>query len=254
MELRHLVIELNESSVQFTSLVADTVETTNSFVFVDKKDYRYKEQLDEFILESGLKNREHDEHTISWSSPRTALIPSNVFAESKSEKVYRLCFGESTGSSDIDYNRLPELSIVNVYEIPLWVKSYFVVRHPRSIIQHEGTMILRTLFASPTFRLKIVLVPYANYFLLAIAKENKLMFYAAFDFQTADDIIYHLMFSLQQNSLLKEDGELIWVNGNGSSEAIYDQVKTNLERINDFKNLKVQFDHSYIANSHKLCV
>ena len=60
MGLRHLVIELNDSSVQFTSLVAGTVETTNSFVFADKKDYRYKEQLDEFILESGLKNREHD--------------------------------------------------------------------------------------------------------------------------------------------------------------------------------------------------
>ena len=115
-------------------------------------------------------------------------------------------------------------------------------------------MILRTLFVSPTFRLKIVLVPYADYFLLAIAKENKLMFYAAFDFQTSDDIIYHLMFSLQQNGLLKEDGELIWVNGNGSSQAIYEQVKSNLDRIKDFKNLKVQFDHSYIANSHKLCV
>jgi len=254
MGLRHLVIELNDSSVQFTSLISGVIDTSYSYVFKDKKDYRFKEQLDEFILESGLKDCEHDEHSISWSSERTALIPSNVFAESKPAAVYRLCFGETTSSSDIDYNRLPELSVVNVYEIPLWVKSYFVVRHPRSIIQHEGTMILRTLFASPTFRLKIVLVPYADYFLLAIAKEKKLIFYTVFDFQTADDIIYHLMFSLQQNGLLKEDGELIWVKGNGSSKELYEHVKTNLVRISDFNKLTIHFDHSYIANSHKLCV
>lgn len=254
MGLRHLVIELSPNSVQFTSISPEATNHIGSFEFRDKIDYRYKEQLDEFIASSGLKAIDHDEHTISWSSLRTTLIPSNVFGESDSESIFRVCFGASVPVSDIDYNRIPEAGIVNVYEIPMWVKSYFVVRHPRSIIQHESTMLIRSGFSQSSFRLKTVLVPYADHFVLMISNLNKLQFYSVFDYQNAEDILYHLMFTLQQKEFLQEEGELIYSRGNGASEALFEKFSELKSKIKDLEKLKLIQDPNLILNSHKLCV
>lgn len=254
MGLKHLVIELSPDHVKFTSINDGILVADSSFTFQDKKDFRYKEQLNDFIDKSGINDREHDEHTISWSSNRSTLIPSNVFGESNPESIFRLCFGQTVSSSDIDYNRLPEVGIVNVFEVPLWVKSYFVVRHPRSIIQHESTMLLRSLFVNTPFKVKILLIPYERHFTLAIAGQGKLLFYSVFDFQNSEDILYNVMFTLQQKELLEEDGEIIWCEGIGARSELFDQFSINKSKVSNLKSLLIKKDSSFILNSHKLCV
>ena len=139
--MKHLSIELSEAAVRF-SVVENGIVKDHNFVFTDKKDYRYKEQLEEFLVESGLKNQDFDETTVSWSCKRSTLIPANIFGESKPESIFKLCYGDEIPSNHIDYNRIPEHGMVNIYEIPLWVKSFFVIRYPRSIIQHQPKVYL----------------------------------------------------------------------------------------------------------------
>jgi len=86
--VKHLTIQLSDSSVRFTSLQDSSVLLEKEYSFQDKKDHRYKEQLTSFIEEAGLKNQEHDEHTISWSSTKTTLVPMNIFSESKPERSF----------------------------------------------------------------------------------------------------------------------------------------------------------------------
>lgn len=254
MGLKHLAVELSFDHVKFTSLSDGLVVAENQFLFADKKDYRYKEQLDEFIVQSGLKNQEHDEHTVSWASQRATLIPSNVFGESNPESIFRLCFGSVVPASDIDYNRLPEVGIVNVFEIPMWVKSYFVVRHPRAVIQHESSMVLRSLFTQSPFKTKVILVAYDKYFVLSIAGQGKLLFYSVFDHQNSEDILYNLMFTLQQKELLENEGELIWCDGPGVKAELFDSFSEHKKRVKNLDHLVVKKDPNYILNSHKLCV
>jgi hypothetical protein len=254
MGLKHLAIELSPDHVKFTSLSDGFAITEKSFSFKDKKDYRYKEQLDEFILESGLKDRDHDEHTVSWASHRATLIPTNVFGESNPEAIFRLCFGNTIPASDIDYNRIPEIGIVNVFEIPMWVKSYFVIRHPRSIIQHESSMILRSLFTNTPFKTKIILTAFDKHFVLSIAGQGKLLFYSVFDFQTAEDILYNLMFTLQQKELTDSEGELIWCNGTGANPDLFDAFSELKKKVKNLDLLQLKNEPNFMLNSHKLCV
>jgi hypothetical protein len=144
--VKHLSVELSEVAVRFTTSINDVVNH-HAFLFKDKKDHSYKEQLEDFIAECGLKNQDFDEQTISWSTIRSTLVPANIFGESNPVKIYRLCFGDETPKDHIDYNRIPEQGIVNLFEIPLWVKSFFVIKYPRSIIQHEGSHVIRGLFS-----------------------------------------------------------------------------------------------------------
>ena len=81
MEGKQLAIELSPSSVRLTSLNSGSVSSKFQFSFSDKQDFRYKEQLDLFVEDSGLKHLAHDEYTISWNSEKTTLVPGNIFGE-----------------------------------------------------------------------------------------------------------------------------------------------------------------------------
>lgn len=251
--MKHLSIELSDIAVRFSSNNHGVV-TKSEFVFKDKKDYRYKEQLEEFLIESGLKNQDFDEHTVSWSAFRSTLIPANIFGESKPESLFKLCYGSEIPANHIDYNRIPEQSLVNLYEIPLWVKSFFVVKYPRSIIQHEGSHLIRGIFAASSFKLKSTVIIYHNYFLLSIVKENKLQFYSMFDYQETDDIVYHLMFTLQQKEFLQENGTIQLCAGVGSTVSKIDELAEKLRSLPDLKNTSILVDNDFITNSQKLCV
>jgi hypothetical protein len=250
----HLIIELSKEAFKFTSLNEGLVRLNGEHRFIEKQDNRYRDQLDQFIESSGLKSLHHEEHTISWSSEKTTLVPANVFAETDSESVFRLCFGKDVPSSDVDYNRIPEAGIVNVFEIPLWVKSYFVVKHPRSVIQHESTMLLRGLMSNNSFGLKILLVPYENHFFLTISKHGKLQFYSVFQYQNAEDILYYLTFTLQQKEMLEESADLLWTNGIGADPELYSDFEAKAKKVHDLKPVKITTDQKFILNSHLQCV
>ena len=237
--MKHLSIELSETAVRF-SVVENGMTKSYNYTFTDKKDYRYKEQLDEFLVDSGLKNEEFDEQTI--------------FGESKPESIFKLCYGDQIPSNHIDYNRIPEHGMVNIYEIPLWVKSFFVIRYPRSIIQHEGSHLLRGIFAENAFKLKTTLVVYDHHVLLSIVKENKLEFYSVFDFNENEDIIYHTLFTLQQKGLNKESGTLQICPGVGSSEEKINELHTKFSAFADLKSSTILVNSDLIIKSQQLCV
>ena len=251
--MKHLSVELSEVAVRFTTSMNGVVNH-HAFLFKDKKDHSYKKQLEDFIAECGLRNLDFDEQTISWITIRSTLVPANIFGESNPEKIYRLCFGDETPKDHIDYNRIPEQGIVNLFEIPLWVKSFFVIKYPRSIIQHEGSHVIRGLFSEPSFKLKTTLVIYNDFFLMCIAKENKLQFYTVFDYHFIDDIVYHLMFTLQQKEYLKENGAIQICPGVGSSAEQISELQQKLQSLQDLKNATITVNTDFITNSQKLCV
>ncbi len=251
--MKQLSIELSEAAVRFSVLEKDTVQTY-AYHFVDKKDYRYKEQLDEFLIESGLKSQDFDETTVSWSNKRSTLIPANIFGESKPDSIFKLCYGEGVQTNHIDYNRIPEHGMVNIYEIPLWVKSFFVIRYPRSIIQHEGSHLLRGIFAENAFKLKTTIVVYDTFVLIAIVKENKLEFYSVFDYNENEDIIYHTMFTLQQKGCMSEVHSLQLCPGVGSSAEKINDLSTKFSAFADLKQATISINNELITKSQQLCV
>jgi hypothetical protein len=136
----------------------------------------------------------------------------------------------------------------------MWVKSYFVIRHPRSVIQHESSMVLRSLFSTSPFKTKVIITAYNNHFALSIAGQGKLLFFSVFDFQNAEDILYNLMFTLQQKELLEKEGELIWCNGTGAKAELLDAFSEIKSKVKNLDHFTLMNDPNLILNSHKLCV
>jgi hypothetical protein len=251
--VNYLFIELSENAVRFTSILGESTEK-KMFSFKDKIDYKYKEQLDSFFNEAGLKNLDFDEYSISWSGKRSSLIPTNIFAESNAKALFNLCFGSNVAAGDIDYNRIPEQGIVNVFDIPIWVKSFFVIRFPRSVIQHESSHFIRALFMSPSFKLRCALLVYDDFFQLAIVKENNVQFFSLFEYLETDDIIYNFMFTLQQKKYVSSMEQIDMYAGVGCSDLVISELTTKIQSLADLKNVPLFVNTDTITKSQLQCV
>lgn len=184
------------------------------------------------------------EVSLSVVSKNSTLVPQNIVEETTHKAIYELCFAST--KHRVDFNRFPEMGLVNIYEIPDWLKSFFVVRYPSIIIQHELTHLLRGLFKGPTFKPVIHIALEEDFFTLVIADKNKLIFSNSFDFTVVDDIVYHLTFVLEQKELSKAELKIEWLENADESKLfktfgeavgkILPKVKLGYNKMKSFKN------------------
>ncbi len=249
-----LAINVSAIGASFVAISPTGVIQEKTIKFDSIQTDEIKKSLNEAFEKESILQAEFEEITIAWSTPKSTLIPNNVFAESTPKALFHLCFGDITAENDIDYNRIAELSIVNIFEIPLWLKSYFVIKFPRVIIQHTGTHSLRKTMGSNAFKMKATTVVHDSFFQLTLAKHNNLEFYSFFDIQSAEDVIYHLMFTLQQKEMVNEKGIIEIASGIGSSAINLNEIIQGLSKIKDLSGFKVELETHFVAKAQQLCV
>jgi hypothetical protein len=249
-----LAIEISENAVRFARLLDTEVQSVDVFFFKDKTDVRYKEQLDDIVKEKGYRDEEFDDYSLSWCSSFSSLLPNNVYSEVNEEDAMHLAFKGEINNDSIDHNRIPELSIVNIFSIPLWVKSFFVIRFPRIVMQHEGSHLLHGLLSAGSFNLQVAIVLHEDNFNITISNKNELLFYSYFDYQNEEDVVYHLMYTLQQKELLNQKGVLFLCAGVGGDDLKILLLKKAIDKLKDLKLLKQKINSHLLLNFQSLCV
>jgi hypothetical protein len=207
-----------------------------------------KDQIKELLHKQGLLNFS-DEVSLAVQATKSTLVPQNVFGESNAEDIFKLCFGET--DLTIDYNRFHEQGLVNVYAQHDWIKSFFVIRFPKIIIQHENTHVMRGIFNGSTFKPQVHLVPMAEHFSLLVSSKNKLDFYAVFDAKNTDDMLYHTSFVLQQKELNTLPFSVHW-HGQADDQPSASAFTLSLEKLVGQSKLDLHVQHK---RTHQLlCV
>lgn len=166
----------------------DTFDFTREGVDKITADEFFKAEYADFILTAG--------------TVRNTLVPTTIFNSSKPGEIFK--FNYSAPHDNLDYNRIPELDIVNIYELPLWVKSAFVIRFPRIKIYHRASVLLKGIFDQPVFTPKVHLFVEETSFYMFITEKNKLIFFNRFDYKNLADIVYHTLFVMEQKSLSQD--------------------------------------------------
>jgi hypothetical protein len=254
MSQKHLGINLSESHVEFTILSGEVKLFHFTTSYQGKSDQDRKQAVRQILREHAQLSGDFENITLAWCHAQSSIVPAAVFSETTSKDIFKLCFGNNADVSNVDHNRIFELSVVNVYAIPDWVKSLFVIKYPQIIMQHAGTHQIRKALHADAFYTKATLVLNKKYFRLTLVKHNKLEFYSSFEYQNAEDIIYNLNFVLQQKELLNEKG-LIEVGTNGEINSdLADATLDGLSKIQHLKKMKTNFSDGYLTKSQLLCV
>lgn len=247
-----LAFDLSPLGVRASISKGGIVTQDYSHAFTSAQDYKVKDQLKDFVEQNDLKQIEFDDVALSWSDVHTSMLPMNVFNDSTKEAVYQLSFGSVETGMEVDYNRLPQHAMVNIYAINDWVKSFFVMNFPRIVMQHEGTHLVRQLFAHSSVRPKAIASIHSNHFLLAITQNNDLKFYNYFSFTNAEDVIYYIGFAMQQMQISPSDVELI-INVAQGCELDIELIKTYYSQLNQPRT-EVQVVQHYLTKAIELCV
>ncbi len=251
---KHLAIQISAKAARFVVFKNEIVLHESSVNFVTTEEEDQKQFVEDHFKASSSLQEDFDEVTLAWADKRSTLVPNNIFAESSPKSIFELCYGKYERNDDIDYNRISELGIVNVFEIPVWIKRFFVLKFPRIIIQHEGTHALRGVMNVDTFRAKVTAIVHDGYFQLIIVKHNNLEFYSTFDYQNVEDVIYHLVFTLQQKELTGEKGFIDFSLSTEVDNELLEAFKNSIGRIKELKDCEFRSPNNFIAKSQLLCV
>jgi hypothetical protein len=192
MDLRHdrfTVAAVNKTSKKITDQKVFTDFTfTRSGIETLFSDPFFKPAYADFILSAG--------------AIRNTLVPTGIFNVSKPAEIFK--FNYTSPVDNLDYNRIPELDIVNIYELPLWIKSAFVIRFPRVRMFHRSSVLLKGIFDQPSFNSKLHLFIEDDSFYLFITEKNKLQYFNRFDYKALADIVYHILFVAEQKEIAPE--------------------------------------------------
>ncbi|HLV43132.1 MAG TPA: DUF3822 family protein [Brumimicrobium sp.] len=254
MSNTQLTIHISRTSVHVAEVLHSNQEIIrqDDFELLESTPEGYKKRLKEVFDNMNLRD-DYVEYTMAWGTQLQTLVPLSVFNESSAKSVFQLMFGEDTDEKTIDFNRLMELSMVSVFEIPDWVKSFFIMRFPQIIFKHEHAMTLRALFQRNTFKRKIVVSFSDEYVNISLINKNELGFSNSFDFQTEEDILYHLLFVLEQQKLTDEEGEINFLYVDEKTRLKAEETKKLFEALKATKMIKVNTIDS-VLKLQTLCV
>lgn len=208
-----------------------------------------RDHITSLLTDEELKY-DYDSFVLTGGGERNTLIPVDLFNHSKADEIFRLNYAEPI--DNLDYNRIPELGIVNIYELPLWIKSLFVIKFPRVKIVHPSTVILKGIFKQPTFSPKIHVYLEKGSFYLLITAKGKLQYYNRFDQAAVADMVYHILFVLEQKEMdqKKMDVMVYGVPQNWEHRDEFQGFFANPIKISDKRE---QAEH-FVLSNQLLCV
>jgi len=151
------------------------------------------------ILKDDLFSYDYKTMSLVVASERQTLVPNAIFTGANPKDIFEL--NHQTPIDNLDYNRIAELSIVSIYEIPLWIKSAFVIKMPRVKIIHTSTVLLKGIFKRPVFSPKVHIYWQSNSFYIIITSKGKLQYFNLFKTNEIANLVYHLLFTLEQKEL-----------------------------------------------------
>jgi hypothetical protein len=239
------VIRLSQTSVSIAEVLRSSNETIRkeSAVFSSKRPIDIKSEFSDFLKQQ-LSLSTADETTLAWCSPKSVLVPGQIFSVDNISSYLDFVFGDCSDEPS-DYNRLTELEMVNVYTIPDWVKSAAILNIPTILIQQDVSFLLRGLFQGATFKPQGFVLIYDAYFLFCLVKHNQLVFLNHFEFQTEEDVLYYISYTLQQLNWMQEKMEIHVMAG-------FDEVSELVDKVLNFQREKNLFPSMQWINSSDL--
>jgi hypothetical protein len=251
MSDKHLAFIVSETSVSFAEVLRSSGVLLKQAViqFTSSDIQSIKDSVANFLQSNAIENSNYEDVTLAFCSSDQALFPLAIFNEVGAEVLANAVFESEFEKEELDFNRIMEHSMVNVYRVPLWVKSFFVMRFPTITIQHERTMLTRFTLLENAFKPKVTLMYDQDHFGIVVTRHNELVFSNSYRYQSSEDVVYYLQFAIAklniQDSTLDVHNFYTSEDSKASSEEVNDilnrlQIQPKLNRVSSEFFHKIQ--------------
>jgi len=250
----HLSIELSEKSI--------------SYCIVDKNKYRcyllfsqnYESQnLLKILNEDEFITREFLSKSISFVNFPNTLIPKELYNEKDKKNIFSV--NHSFTNEELVIDELKS-KIINLYAIPNTIFQTVKNVIPEAIIRSNSSILINNFLSLNNLQETMFLFLKDSYINIVVTKCDGLIFQNKFEYQTKEDLLFYVLFSIQQLNFSNEEINTI-IYGNISKEEyniLYQYIRNikfgnklkDISCSNEFNNIE---DHCYnILYRQFLCV
>ena len=250
----HLSIELSEKSI--------------SYCIVDKNKYRcyllfsqnYESQnLLKILNEDEFITREFLSKSISFVNFPNTLIPKELYNEKDKKNIFSVNYSLTNEELVIDELKS---KIINLYAIPNTIFQTVKNVIPEAIFRSNSSILINYFLSLNNLQETMFLFLKDSYINIVVTKGDSLIFQNKFEYQTKEDLLFYVLFSIQQLNFSNEEINTV-IYGNISKEEyniLYQYIRNikfgnklkDISCSNEFNNIE---EHCYnILYRQFLCV
>jgi hypothetical protein len=199
-----LVINISENGFQMATFSKEpfTIGRIGEIMFEEalKDPVELGHYFSQFVGEFDLGKKNYDSIYLNWLNKHFTLVPDSFYTPAKAGELLDFNIGHSPGESVSTNDIVGEAKLV--YSMPDELKSRLDKLFPKHDLKHFGHTSIQLFFTH--FQLKnadVFINIHSQHMELMIKKEKQLLLYNLFDIKSDEDILYYLLFSIEQFNL-----------------------------------------------------
>lgn len=201
-------ISLNGLSFCIVDTITNTIKKADSITFNEQLNpFQLLKEVQSFLQKHQVTSSDFKEVIVIHRNNLFGLVPKPLFNDE--ELANYLKFNVKMLANDhIEYDELKSYDIVNVYVPFININNYLYDLYGEFEFKHHGTVLIETLLQNnPNANAKdAICYVYLskNEMDIVVIQNKNLIFFNNFSYQTKEDYIYFLLFSLEQLKLETE--------------------------------------------------
>lgn len=203
--------------------------------------------LNDFLPSQEWLQKKFRKVAVFIENPTATLIPKPLFVKDKSREY--LTLNHTITADDVikyDWLQLPEAA--NVFSLPKIIHTRLVQYFPSATIHHHSSSLIQTILLmskNQSNETETYVNIRNNNFDIVIIRNNALLFFNSFPYNTKEDFIYYLIFVLEQLHLNPEDITVVLLGNVSKISSVYEITYKYIRKIG-FGKRNDNFDYSYI--------
>lgn len=195
------------------------------------------------------------EVTLLFSNELYSTVPTEYFIEEEASAYLK--FNTRILGTDVVESDQINADLVNVYIPYTNITNYFFDRYGEFEFKHNASELIKAaLEISPPNETTAYLNNFSGYYDLVIVKGDSLLFCNTFNYETPEDFIYYLLFTIEQLSLDPSELHLILLGSITTEMKEYKMAYTyirNIEMLEPrFKGIQDTYDQKFQREEYLL--
>jgi hypothetical protein len=197
------------------------------------------------------KTLQQDFETVSVVHQNTlsTLVPNQYFKDDNLNKYLK--YSVKTITTDlIVYDDLNLIKAKNVYVPFVNINNFIFQNFGEFEYKHHSSILLEKLFSQSDNSLNFFVNISQSLFDIVVLKDSKILFYNIFEYQTKEDFIYYILFTLEQLELSPEETNISIMGAINEQSELYKILYTYIRNISFFNSKKPIFNNQNEIDKH----
>lgn len=188
----NLYVEVAPDHLLFGILNNDS-QTFIALQYVNLEKYDAFNHCKDLIYHNEWLARSYNKVTVVYYFPESILVPEAMYNEAISKPALDLVYGD-LNRGELLSDIIPGRNLRNIYRVPAALHQLLGAHFPKGHFYHAYTIALkREAWGAKTEEGSAGLLFYPNKLLFALFKAGELQIIQTFEYETAEDVTWHLL-------------------------------------------------------------